>query len=204
MRLKALTLAVALAVSATSLVAQATSDSSAFIKAVRDSDYSRVVGLLGAPGSTVVNARDPGTGESALHITVRRRDVPWTNLMIQRGVNPEVSDKKGDTPLGLAVRLGFSEGARTLVANGAKIDGTNSRGETPLIIAVQSGVQSGRLDIVQMLARSGANPDKADTAAGFSAKDYARQDRRGAAILKVLEEKRPARKAGTPAVAKPQ
>ena len=193
--------AAALAVLATPLAAQMGSDSSAFIKAVREADGGKATQLLGAPGSTVANARDPGSGENALHIAVRRRDVPWTRFMVQRGVDPNATDRSGDTPLGLAARLGFSEGARVLIAGGARVDGANARGETPLIIATQGG----KLDMVQMLMRQGADPDKTDSTAGYSAKDYARQDRRSAAILRALEEKRapaaakPAAKPATPA-----
>ena len=39
--------------------------------------------------------------------------------------------------------------------------------------------------------RIGANPKKADSVAGMSALDYARQDNRGLAILKILEETKP-------------
>lgn len=195
MTLRTVTLiaAATLAVFATPLAAQMGSDSSAFIKAVREADGGKATQLLGAPGSTVANARDPGTGENALHIAIRRRDRPWTSFMVQRGVDPNAVDRSGDTPLGLAARLGFSEGARVLIAGGARVDGANARGETPLIIATQGG----KLDMVQMLMRQGADPDKADSTAGYSAKDYARQDRRSAAILRALEEKR------APAAAKP-
>lgn len=175
-------------------VAQAVSESQAFIKAVKEADGAKAQSLLAAPGSTVVNARD-GNGESALHIAVRRRDLPWTGFLAKAGAATDATDRAGDTPLGLAVRIGFPEGARTLIAAGAAIDGPNRRGETPLIIAVQTR----RMDLVQMLTRNGANPDKTDTAAGYSAKDYAKQDRRSGNILRVLEEKRaPARKAAAP------
>lgn len=199
MHAKALTLiaAAALAAIASPLIAQAVPDSTAFIKAVREADGNKATSLLSAPGSTVANARDTGTGENALHIAVRRRDTPWTRFMVQRGVDTNATDKSGDTPLGLAARLGFSEGARVLIASGARVDGANVRGETPLIIAVQSR----RLDMVQMLVRQGANVDKADSTAGYSALDYAKQDRRSAPILRALEEKRApaATKAAAPA-----
>ena len=209
----------ALTVFATPLAAQMGSDSSAFIKAVREGDGGKATQLLGAPGSTVANARDPGSGENALHIAIRRRDRPWTSFMVGRGVDPNAVDRSGDTPLGLAARLGFSEGARVLIAGGARVAGANARGvganaccnssaaaawraakparKPSDIIVVAAAAQGRRLDMVQMLMRQGADPDKADSAAGYSAKDYARQDRRSAAILRALEEKR------APAAAKP-
>ncbi len=187
MKLAALISGLALFVAAPA-TAQQQPDSTAFIKAVRDGDGTKAMSLVGTPGSTVVKTRDPGTGETALHIVVRRRDLPWTNFMLQQGVDPNVADRAGDTPLGLATRLGFAEGARRLIANGARVDGLGARGETPLIIAVLSR----RLDMVQLLMRNGANPDKADAAAGYSARDYATRDRRSAAILKALDD-RPAK-----------
>lgn len=186
--------------SAVPTAAQGVSDGSAFIKAVREADGAKATSLLGAAGSTVSNVRDPGTGETALHITVRRRDVPWTSFMLQKGVDPNAVDKAGDTPLGLATRLGFSEGARLLIARGAKVDGVGAGGETPLIIAVLGR----RLDMVQLLMRNGANPDKADAAAGYSAREYATRDRRSAAILRALDEKPAATARKATVVAKPQ
>ena len=99
----------------------------------------------------------------------------------------------------MAARLGFTEGGQVLIARGAKVDGANFRGETPLIIAVQNK----RLEMVRMLVDNGANPDKTDSSAGYSAKDYAKQDRRGAAILRLLEEKKtPSVRAAAPVPAK--
>lgn len=165
--------------------AQQLSDSTTFLKAVKDADGAKATALLSAAGSTVVKSRDPGTGETALHIVVRRRDIPWTNFMLGAGVDPNLTDRAGDTPLGIATRLGFAEGARKLLARGARVDGSGGRGETPLIIAVLTR----RLDMVQLLMRNGANPDLADATAGYSARDYARRDRRSAAILKALDER---------------
>jgi ankyrin repeat protein len=199
-RVLGLVAAVALSgAAAAPLAAQAVSDSVAFIKAVREGDGGKASALLSRPGSTVSSARDSGSGENALHIAVRRRDTPWVNFMAQSGVDTAVADRSGDTPLGLAARLGYTEGARVLIARGAKIDGANARGETPLIIAVQNK----HLDMVRMLVANGANPDKADSSAGYSARDYARQDRRNAAILRLLEAKRtPAARPALPAPAK--
>lgn len=197
-----LILAAALACAATPLASQAIPDSAAFIKAVKEFDGAKATALLNAAGSTVANSRDPATGGTALHIAVRERKLEWTEFLAGRGVDPRLTDKAGDTPLGLAARLGFNEGAKVLVARGAPVDGANKRGETPLIIAVQAQ----KLDMVKLLIGAGANPDKTDTSAGYSARDYARQDRRGAPYLKVMDEKRVAapRKAATKARAPAQ
>jgi len=65
-------------------------------------------------------------------------------------------------------------------------------GETPLIVAVQQRQPA----IVKVLLNAGADPDKADTAAGYSARDYAARDNRGRQILQMIEVKKPKASAG--------
>ena len=74
-----------------------------------------------------------------------------------------------------------------LIALGAKVDAANRMGETPLIIAVQQR----ELPIARLLLDAGANPDKSDAAAGYSARDYATRDPRARDILKLIEDKKP-------------
>ena len=77
-----------------------------------------------------------------------------------------------------------------MLAAGAKVDVANRKGETALIAAVQSR-QSG---IVRKLLEAGANPDKADFAAGYSARDYAKRDTRNRDLLKLIETVKPSSK----------
>ena len=60
-------------------------------------------------------------------------------------------------------------------------------GETPLIIAVQQR----NLPVVRVLLNQNANPDKTDSAAGYSARDYATRDPRAREILKMIDDKKP-------------
>ena len=60
-------------------------------------------------------------------------------------------------------------------------------GETSLIVAVQ---QRQALAVKRLLA-AGANPDKTDSAAGYSARDYAERDSRSRQILQLIEAKKP-------------
>jgi ankyrin repeat protein len=70
---------------------------------------------------------------------------------------------------------------------GAKVDGANRMGETPLIVAVQQR----QTPIVRQLLAAGADPDRTDTAAGYSARDYAQRDPRARDILKLIVDKKP-------------
>jgi ankyrin repeat protein len=76
------------------------------------------------------------------------------------------------------------EGAESLLGRSASVDLANSRGETPLIIAVHNR----DIAMVRLLLGKGANPKRTDSIAGYSALDYAKQDSRSAAILKLLED----------------
>jgi ankyrin repeat protein len=48
------------------------------------------------------------------------------------------------------------------------------------------------LPVVRLLLSRGANPDKTDNAAGYSARDYATRDPRAREILKLITDKKPA------------
>lgn len=147
--------------------AQMFRDGYEFLKAVKDRDGDAVTAALNEPGSTVVNARDLSSGETALHLVTARRDLTWVRFLIQRGANPNIRDKSGTSPLQLAVRLGFLEGVEALIKGGADIDVNDSAGETPLIASVH------RRDIplVRLLLEKGASPDRTDNS-GRSARDY--------------------------------
>ena len=51
--------------------------------------------------------------------------------------------------------------------------------------------------MVRLLLEAGANPDRSDSAAGYSARDYAARDARARDILKLIDDKKP--KAGAAA-----
>jgi ankyrin repeat protein len=60
-------------------------------------------------------------------------------------------------------------------------------GETALIVAVQQR----HTEIVKLLLAAGADPDRSDSAAGYSARDYAKRDTRSRDMLKLIEAKKP-------------
>lgn len=162
-----------------------------FLKAVKDRDGAEATKFLNEPGTVIVNAKDLSTGETALHIVVARRDVAWTGYLLQKGANPNLRDKQGLTPLMLATQIRFVEGARVLLSQKANVNQTNIQGETALIRAVQLRDS----EMTRLLLKNGADPDRTDTLAGLSARDYATRDRRASAILaeivKADEKKKP-------------
>ncbi len=164
---------------------QTFSDSFTFLKAVRERDGDKVTALVSEPGSVVINTRDRSNGEGALHIVVRGRDLNWLAFLLGKGARPDIQTNRGDTPLTLAAQIGWLEGVEHLLARRASVDLPNGRGETALILATQ------RRDVplVRLLLSRRADPKRTDNVAGMSALDYAKQDPRAGAVLKLLEAK---------------
>jgi ankyrin repeat protein len=186
--------ALLLGMAAAPAAAQKYSDSYTFLKSIKDRDGAEVERLLAIPSSTVINTKESSTGESALHIVARGRDLNWLTYLLGKGARPDVQDKNGITPLAVAAQLGWVEGAEMLLRGRAAVDLPNNRGETPLIFAVQNRDTA----MVRLLVGKGANPKRADSAAGYSALDYARRDPRAASVLKMLETAKPAREVAGP------
>ena len=173
-----------LALLATPLIAQNFSEGFTFLKAVRDRDGTVAERILSNPSSTAVNARDAATGEGALHILVRGRDLTWLSFMLAHGARPDMQSSDGSTPLIIAAQLGWVDGGQELLSRGANPNLGNRSGETPLIFAVH------RRDIqmVRLLLGAHANPALTDNLSGNSAIDYARQDPRAVQILREIEQ----------------
>ncbi|MBA4748468.1 MAG: ankyrin repeat domain-containing protein [Sphingopyxis sp.] len=183
--LRSLTLALAASLLFPAGAAAQFSDSYNFLKAVRERDGNQATKLLNDETTRVINTRDSSSGETALAIVVKNRDLTWTRFLLAKGANPGIGDKEGVTPLMHATLLGFAEGAEALLGRGAAVDQNNSRGETALILAVQRRDAA----MVRMLIKRGANPDKADHIAGLSARDYAKRDDRTGTMLALLDAK---------------
>jgi ankyrin repeat protein len=170
--------------------AQQQSESYKFLQAVKEAKGNDVLAILDRPGSNIINTRDSGNGEGALHIVVRRGDERYTRYLLQKGADANLRDGRGNTPLLLAVDGGHAGLIPVLIAGRARVDLGNGGGETPLIRAVQ------RRDVAmaRLLLAAGADPDQTDNVAGMSARDYARRDARNPALAKLLEDA-PKRKA---------
>ena len=186
--LKLLSVAFMIAAVPATATAQYASAGSEFLKAIKERDGSKVMELLDAQGSTVVNYRDD-KGQAALHIVAASRDHSYLAYLLGKGADPNVQDRSGDTPLIAAARIGDADGAAILLARRAKVDLANRAGETPLIVAVQQR----QAEMAKLLLEAGANPDRTDNASGRSARDYAKLDRRNAELLKIIETTKPAK-----------
>lgn len=168
---------------ATPAQAQFFSGSYELLKAVRESDGPTASRLLLTATSAQIDRADPDSGEAPVHIVVKRKDVPWLNLLLGKGASTNLADREGNTPLILASGIGFTDGVRLLLAHGGDVNRSNRSGETPVIKAVQARDER----MVRLLLENGADPKLSDSVAGYNALDYAQQDRRSAGILRLLE-----------------
>ena len=157
-----------------------------FVDAVRQKDAAKVTQLLTNTPAGLVDARGDD-GDTGLVVAIRQRNEDFTGFLLNKGADPNLAGKSGDTPLIAASRVGFEQAVEWLLGLGARVDADNKMGETPLIIAVQQR----QLPIVRVLLRAGANPDKSDSAAGYSARDYAKRDPRAREILKLIDDNKP-------------
>jgi hypothetical protein len=154
---------------ATPAMAQSGSPGHQFLEAIRKRDGAEVDKALGPTGSTtVINTQDVTSGDTALHIVTQRRDSDWLRFLLVRGADANRANAKGERPLGIAVNLGWIEGAQALLERGARVDDPGVAGETPLIAAVHRR----DIEMVRLLLKSGASATRADNS-GRSAKDYA-------------------------------
>lgn len=177
---------------ATPLLAQSSNgyQGYSFVDAVRTRDGDKALDLFHSVGPRIVDAKD-AEGDTALIVAITNSDERFTAFLLQNGADPNLAGKGGDTPLIAAARIGYSDAVDWLLGQGAKVDLANRMGETPLIIAVEQH----ETRIAKTLLNAGADPDKTDSAQGYSARDYAARDAHSREILQLIQQKKP--KAGS-------
>jgi ankyrin repeat protein len=160
-------------------------DSDQFVDAIQKRDGDKAIDLI-SKHPTIIDAKN-GAGDTGLIIAIKANDPDFTGFLLNKGADPNMPGSGGDTPLIAAAKTGFDQAAEWLLGLGARVDGTNKMGETPLIIAVQQRDAA----LVRLLLKAGADPDRTDAAAGYSARDYATRDQRARDILKMIDQAKP-------------
>jgi len=155
-----------------------------FLNAVRDDKGADVDKILARPGSRIIDTQDVTTGETALHIVVKRGDTRYTSYLLAKGANPNLKDRAGNTPLLVAIDRGFPALIPILLKGKANPNFIGEGGQTPLIKAVLRRDE----DMVRALLDAGADPDRKDYLAGKSARDYANGDARSSSMVAMFKD----------------
>lgn len=88
----------------------------------------------------------------------RNNDAESLKIMLENGLNPNLSNHKGDSLLMLASYHNAFFCVRLLLDFGASVDKPNDRGHTPL-----AGVCfKGYIEVAELLLKAGANPNGCD------------------------------------------
>ena len=162
--------------------AQYVSDVEKLLTAIEERDGATTGELVRTRGEAILNSRSVN-GETPLMVAINARDDAFTLWLLQKGANPNYATGDGERPLIAAARIGYMDAIEWMLERKAQVDATNRMGETALIVAVQQR----RGPIVERLLKAGANPDIADAAAGYSARDYAKRDSRSRQMLELIE-----------------
>ncbi len=128
-----------------------------FLNAVRMGQISALRALVS--GGANIQFQDPQTGESALHIAVAKNDLDVLTFLIESGVNGALKNRKGTTPILLAVENNQQRVIKALVA---KVENSglhiiNEAGETSVNVALRVS----QLNVARFLVDHGEDVDAA-------------------------------------------
>ena len=121
-------------------------------------------------------------GMTEFHMAAYHGDLLWVQDCLARGLDCEIRDDGGNTPLHWAADMALVDGDRedvvaALIAAGADVHARRSGGETVLMVAVLAGND----DVIRQLLRAGADA-QARNDKGKTAHDYTHSRRVKAAL----------------------
>ncbi len=129
-----------------------------------DVDVEELDRALGACVLGVSPTRDGprrfvGSDHMLLSWALRRGKTDAVPALLALGLDPNVPDGDGETPLHLAVTAGSIDALSALLAAGARVDAKNFAAETPLALAQREPRSELREALAERLRRAGAGSD---------------------------------------------
>ena len=94
-------------------------------------------------------------GASLLHLAAGRGAIESMRLLLGRGTDANVRDRRLRTPLHYAAEEGQEEAVRLLAERGAEVNAQDEQGWTPMRLAVHGG----NVEVLRLLADRGAETD---------------------------------------------
>ena len=118
--------------------------------------FDLIVELYSDKVKDVINYSDyQHYGFTLFHRMIYDEHVDMIEKMLKLGVNPNIANMNGDTPLHTAASLGYNQIVELLVKYEANINIKNNNGDTPIDLAVEEGHD----DIAQYLRENRYPPD---------------------------------------------
>ncbi|KAK6638958.1 hypothetical protein RUM43_007228 [Polyplax serrata] len=114
--------------------------------------HTEVVEYLLDTAEVKVDDIDSLTGETALTISAAQGRVDVISVLLLRGANVSVANKKENSPIILAVKEGHWVVVELLLQHHARIEQTDAAGRTPLMVAAAEG----HVALTEMLIDKGA------------------------------------------------
>lgn len=118
-----------------------------------------------------VNARD-AWDLTPMHLAASR-DHRTVGFLLKLGADPDLFDKKRETPLHLAAHHGKTEVIRVLAAAGARLDAPNDAGKRPVDLALAEKQQAA-VDVLLELGAAPPQPVRTDPQAELVAEERAK------------------------------
>jgi ankyrin repeat protein len=115
--------------------------------AIETNNHQRLVTLLERCAQTNCNINQLTRGSGLIHVSINVLNLPFLQLLIEYGANPNLLDSNGITPLELAVQQGNIDMIEYLLDNGAQIP------NNILTLAIESFVEP---EIIEYLLNEGA------------------------------------------------
>jgi ankyrin repeat protein len=134
--------------------AAAVTDMDRVIAAAINNSPEEMRRILSSSPHTSLSADD----HPMLSWAIRTQRFSAVPLLLEAGLDPNVSDRDGDTPLHLAVKTSATETIDALLAAAAKLDLRNFEAQTPLDTAVALPDRTSRDEMIRKLLAAGARP----------------------------------------------
>ena len=110
----------------------------------------------------IVRVREVPIERRLLDVIKERMSGAEVEAAIAAGARLDVTDANGSAPLHLAAQMPSTGPVEAMLRAGAEVDVQDSVGRTPLVHAVAIGRVRDAVDMVRVLVRAGASPDRAD------------------------------------------
>lgn len=125
---------------------------------------------------------DRARGETEMHHAAHEGDIESLRRALDRGLDPNTTNRYGVTPLALASRGGHSAVVARLLESGADPNRASTAGETPLMVAARTGV----VDSVVSLLEHGADPLARESWMGQTALMWAAAERHASVVAPLV------------------